>query len=149
MRIGKINFTAAQQAALSFKDTKVTRAHLSSEFDQFVTLRLKTSKTDLNHTGVLIVIMESHQQTCLVIALCKLFFRDLKPADAPIFSQTKRAFSRQYMIYTLESCHTKCRTNARNYSDHSFQRSKAQHASDFGMLTESIQKLRHWTSNAF
>lgn len=78
MRIGKIPFTAAQQAALLLKNTKVTRTVIYfSEFDQFVTLKLKTSKTYVNHTGVLIVMEATHQPNCPMTTLCKLFFKDL------------------------------------------------------------------------
>lgn len=61
IRIGKITFTVPQLVATSFQDTKVTRADWSfPKFDQFVTLRLKTSNTDVNHTGVFIVIDLKH-----------------------------------------------------------------------------------------
>lgn len=57
------------------------------EFEQFVTLRLKTSKTDINDTGVPIVVKEIHQQNGPLTTLCKLFFRNLQPADTPLFNQ--------------------------------------------------------------
>lgn len=70
MPIGKISFTNAQRAAPSFKDTKVTRADISiSEFEQFVKMRLKTSKTKVNHTRAFIAIMTKHQQNGLVMTV--------------------------------------------------------------------------------
>ncbi len=91
MSISKINFTAAQQAVPSFKDTQMTIENISlAEFAQLVTLRLKTSKIDINHTVVFIVIFATHQQNWQMTNLCKLFFRNFYFADSPLSSQTKR-----------------------------------------------------------
>lgn len=93
MRIGEITFAAVQREALLFKDTKTTRANIFfSEFDQFVTLRLKTSKNDVNYTRILIVIRETHQQNRLLMTFCKLFLLNPKLTDTLLFSQTKKAF---------------------------------------------------------
>ncbi len=55
--IDKITFTIAQRAALFFKDTKVIRPDISfSKLNQFVTLKLKASKINVNQTWILIVI---------------------------------------------------------------------------------------------
>lgn len=92
IHISEIIFTAAQQAASLFKDTKVTRVNISFlEFDQNAALRLKTSKTDINHIWVLILIGARHDQNCSLAAFYKLFFRNFQPTYAPLFSQTKRA----------------------------------------------------------
>ena len=127
MRIGEITFIDAQNGVSLFKVTKVIRADISlSEFEQFVMLRLKTSKTDVNHTGVLIVIGATHQQNCPMTVLRKLFFKDSKPADASLFSQTKGIFSRKYLIDIMKSRLAECKIDARNYSSQSFGRGIAQ-----------------------
>lgn len=57
--IGKITFTAAQLATPSLKNTQGTKSEIFfSEFDQFVTLKIKTSKTGINHIRIVIVIGE-------------------------------------------------------------------------------------------
>ncbi len=143
MRISRIIFTAAQQAALLFKDTKVTRVDISlSEFDQFVTLKLKTRKTSVNHTRVLIEIEAKHQQNCLVMSLRKLFFQESPAGWYAKYQPVKKAFSCKYLINRLRSCLAKCRIDVRNYSGHCFWQKVAQYASDCGMLNQSIQKLR-------
>lgn len=60
IHIGKISFTAAQQEALSLKKLENKNWYFFPRFDQFVTWRLKTSKTDVNYTGLLIVIGTTH-----------------------------------------------------------------------------------------
>lgn len=99
----------------------MTRVDISfMEFDQFVTLRYKTSKTNFNHTSVLIFIEVKHQQHHPVIAFCKLFFMDPEPADPPIFRQTIKVLSRKYLINMLKSRFVKYEMNATNYSGPSF-----------------------------
>lgn len=89
-------------------------------------MKLKTSKTDVNYIGVIIVIWETHQQNCLLTIFCRLFFRDPSPADEPFFSQTKGAFSRKYLIDKLISCFVKCKIDAKNYSCYYFRPSEVQ-----------------------
>lgn len=62
------------------------RRYFFSKFDQFVTLRLKTRKTNVNHTKLPIVIIATQQQNCPLTAFCKLLFKDLKKADEQFFS---------------------------------------------------------------
>lgn len=62
--------------ALLFKNTKVTRSDISfSEFHRIVTLRLKTSNTNVKSTEVVIVIGETHKLNCHLTSFCELFFR--------------------------------------------------------------------------
>ncbi len=52
----------AQLATSLRKDTKVTKTNIfSPEFVLFITLRLKTNKTDVIYFGVLIVIKVKYQ----------------------------------------------------------------------------------------
>ncbi len=99
----------------------MARADISFlEFDQFVMLRYKTSKTNVNHTSVLIFIEAKHQQYRPEIAFCKLFFMDPAPADPPIFRQTMGVLSRKYLIDILKPRFVKYEMNATNYSGPSF-----------------------------
>ncbi len=80
-------FTATRQGTLLVKYIKLTRAdNSSSEFDQILMLRLKTSKTDINHTGLLIVFQIPHQQNFPKTSFCKLSLKDSKIADAILIS---------------------------------------------------------------
>ncbi len=90
IRIGEITFAVAQRAAPLFIDTKVIRANISCfELNQSVTLRLKTSKTDINHTKVLIVTWATDWQNCPVTDFYNFFFSDLKQGYVPLFSWIK------------------------------------------------------------
>lgn len=98
MRIGKMIFTVVQNAALLFKDIQVTSVNIHFfKFDQFVTLRLSTSKSVVNFTRILRVIGLTHEQNCPLITLRKLFFQDSKAADMPNFIKTKKTFIRKYL----------------------------------------------------
>ena len=86
MRMGELTYTAAELKKDSFKETKLTRSDISfSEGDQYAILRLKQSKTDVEHTGVQIILAATGEPTCPVSALRRLFIQDPRPADAPLF----------------------------------------------------------------
>ncbi len=123
MRIGETTFAAVQRETLLFKDTKSPRANIFfSEFDQFVTLRLKTSKNDVDYTRILIVVRETHQQNRLLMTFCKLFLWNAKLTDALLFSQTKKKFSSEYLIDILKSRFAGCMIDTKNFSGQSFRR---------------------------
>lgn len=134
---------AAQQAVPLIKDIQVTKVGIFfSEIDMLVMLRLKTSKTNINYTRILIVIRAINKQNHLMTAFYKLFFKDFKLANASFFIQTKETFSHKYMINKLKSCFTECKMGTKNYVGQSFRQSKTQYASDCGIRNKSIQKLR-------
>ena len=92
-----------QKGLVSSQLLQLTRPDVSfSEFDQYVTLRLKRSKTDTQHCGVLIIIAVTYEQTCPVAALRRLFNQDPRPSDAPLFSCSNNvALSRRYVMGRL------------------------------------------------
>ena len=153
LRMGEFTYTSAESQARTFVDTKLTRSDITfSEGDQHAILRLKRSKTDVNHTGVEIILAATYDKTCPVTALRTLFVRDPQPRTAPLFRLTGRctAFARKPVLDILQE-----RLRAHNiitpksYTGHSFRKGAAQHASDNGMLDQHIQKLGRWTSKAF
>lgn len=76
MRINKIIFTAAQLSISLSINIKMTKVDIFfSKFDQFVTLRLNTNKTNLNHVGILIVMIQNRSKIALrqYFANCTLF----------------------------------------------------------------------------
>ena len=53
MKLEEIPYTEAEVKKSTFAETKLTRSYISfAEGDQYVNLRLKWSKTDVEHTGV-------------------------------------------------------------------------------------------------
>lgn len=151
LRLGEITYEKSELPHDSFQALHLTRPDVSSsEFDQYVTLRLKRSKTDTQHTRVLVIIAATYEQTCPFAALRRLFNQDPRPSDAPLFCRSNTiAFSRRWAIDRLRHKLTSCGVSSLSYSGHSFRRGAAQHAADSGMLYEDIQKLGGWTSPAF
>lgn len=110
---------------------------------------MKRSKTDVEHSGVQIILAATGEPTCPVSALRRLFIQDPRPSDAPLFRLSSGAFSRQNVVSILKKRITAIGLLQSDYSGHSFRKGAAQHAADHGMLDESIQRLGRWTSNAF
>ena len=131
-----------------FSGTKLTRSNITfSENDQHVVLRLKRSKTDDKHTGVEIIIAATNDSLCPVSAFRKLFMFNPKSNNAPLFSLADgAAFAHNPVIEILRQRLQSVGIPYQSYSDHSFQKGAAQHASDNGILNEHIQKLGRWFS---
>ena len=150
MRLGEIIYTEAEKRNVSFEDLHLTRCDITfSENDQYATLRLKQSKTDTNHTGVLIMLAATASPSCPVKALRSLFTHDPQPPSSPLFTCNNSSFTRRYVINQLRQRLQIANIPALLYSGHSFRRGAAQHASDNGMLDEDIQKLGRWSSETF
>lgn len=151
--MGEITYTNAEPQTRTFVDTKLTRSDITfSDEDQHAILRLKRSKTDLNHTGVEIILAATRDATCPVTALRMLFTRDPQHHTAPLFRLTGRstAFSRKQVLDILQSRLRKYNiATSTSYTGHSFRKGAAQHASDNGMLEQHIQKFGRSTSRAF
>ena len=82
LRMGEYTYTAAQAKCKAFQSKQLTRSDVSF-FPSHAVLRLKDSKTNVNHTGVEIVIARTDEPTCAYHALQELYRRDRKPATAP------------------------------------------------------------------
>ncbi len=87
LRLGEITYMASELKKKStFVETHATRSDiLFAEGDQYAMLRLKQSKTDVDHSGVQIMFAATGKSTCPVAALRKLFQTDPQPANAPLF----------------------------------------------------------------
>lgn len=77
MRLGEITYTEQEKQSPSFKDLHLIRSDITfSESDQYAILRLKRSKTDAKHTGVLIMLAATNSPCCPVQTLRRLFTYD-------------------------------------------------------------------------
>jgi hypothetical protein len=151
LRLSEITYSATKlkNGALFIK-TRTTRSNISfAENDQYVILRLKRSKIDVDHSEVQIMLIVTNDLTCLVVALRRLFRTDPQSSNASLFRLTDEAFSRVAVIRNLKIRLTKKKINSKFYTRHSFRKGVAQHASNNDMLNENIQRLERWTSNAF
>lgn len=151
MRLGELIYSDSDKRNPSFKDLFLTRWDAKvSESHQYATLRLKRSKTDLNHTGVFIVLAATRTETCPVDALHWLFTQDPQPPNPPFFSYNNPFFNRRRVVEQLRSriFTVGISSTNYNYSGHSFRKGAAQHAADNGML-EDIRKLGRWNGESF
>ncbi len=134
MRLGQITHTEAEAKKSTVAETKLTRSDISfTDGDEYATLQLKRSKTDVEHTGVQIIL--AAKNPC--------------PPNASMFRLSYVAFSRQNVVAILKKQIASEGLSESDFSCHSFHNRAAQHAADSKMLDESIQRLGHWTSNTF
>ena len=150
MRLDKMTYTEAEAKKSTLAETKLTRSDISfAEGDQYATLRFKRSKTDVEHTWVQIILAATGEQKCPVAALRRLFIQDPRLPNAPLFNLSSVTFSRRNMVVILKKRIASAGLFKSDFSGHSFRKAAAQHATDNGMLDESIQRFGRWTSNDF
>ena len=151
LRMGEFTNSVADLKNRNFAATGLTRPDVTfGEDGSHVILRLKKSKTDINHTGVEIVSARTDDHTCPVRALRDLFTQDPRTdPNAPLFRFSNGALTRQRTIQILKQRLDHKGISSNHFSGHSFRKGAAQHAADNGMLEEQIKKLGRWTSDAF
>lgn len=150
LRLGEIIYTGTELKKAAFARTKVTRSDFFfAEGNQYAILRLKQSKTDIEHTGLQIVLAATGEKTCPVAALARLYTRDPQQPNAPLFRLASGAFSRYSIVPAFKKRISLADLPQSDYSGHSFRKGAVQHAANHGLLDEMIQKLGRWTSNAF
>ncbi len=150
MRIGELTYTAAEAKKAKFAETGLTGSDiLFAEGDQYAILRLKQSKTNTEHTGVQIILAATDEPTCPLAALRRLFIQDPRPRNAPFFWLQSLTFSCQAVVNILKQRIAASGLPKANYTGHSLRKGAVQHAADHGLLGQIIQRLGHWTSNAF
>lgn len=150
LRLGEITHTVTELKKKStFVETHTTRSDISfAEGDQYAVLRLKRSKTDVDHSGVQIMLAATGKATCPVAAFRRLFQADPQPTNVSLFGLGSGACSRQGVIAALRKRLVQAGIKETGFLGHSFCKGAAQYA-DQGMLDESIQRLGRWTSNTF
>ena len=112
-------------------------------------LRLKRSKTDVDHQGVAITIAASGQPECPVRAMKHLLEKDPQPGNAPLFRFERSAFTSYAVRNELKKRVTALSFNSKLYNRHSFRKGATQHARGNGFTDGQIQQLGRWSSQAF
>jgi hypothetical protein len=148
LRLGEITYTKAQRDSRAFIATKCTRNDVTLAKDHMI-LRLKRSKTDVNHQGVPITIAASGQPECAVRAMRNLFENDPQPGNAPLFRFERSAFTSYAVRNELKNRIAALGLHSEHYNGHSFRKGAAQHARDNGFTDGQIQQLGRWSSQAF
>jgi hypothetical protein len=106
-------------------------------------LRLKRSKTDVDHSEIQIMLAAINESTCLVRILRYLFLMNSQSIRAFLFRliENIEIFTRVVVIKELKNRLLEKSINAKSYSSHSFRKRATQHAFDNDMLNENIQRL--------
>jgi hypothetical protein len=135
----------------TFINTKLTRSDITfATDDSYAILRLKRSKSDIDHQGVDIILAATNKPCCPVTALKTLLEFDPQPPFAPLFRLRGGTCNYNSFVSILRNrLRALGLPNWDKYSGHSFRRGAAQHASDNGMLGYDIQRLGRWSSDAF
>lgn len=147
LQMNEFTYTSAEAQASTFTNTKLTRSDVTfSDRDQHEILRLKQSKTNINHSGVEIILAATHDTTCSVTALRNLFYQDPQPRTSLLFhfqnDTGSTAFSSKLVLNIFQNrLQLHNIATPKSYTGHSFQKGAAQHASDNEMLDQHIQKL--------
>jgi hypothetical protein len=154
LRMGEFTIKDSQtkETPEVYQQTRLTRSDVTFGADgSHAILRLKRSKSDVDHHGVDVLLSASPgSPTCPVTALRKLFDTQPLPDTAPLFGWGSKPLKRTWMINNMRS---KLRNEgisvSAKYSGHSFRRGAAQKAYDNGLTEADIQALGRWTSDAF
>lgn len=112
-----------------------------SEGNQYVTLRLKDSKTNINYIEILIMLAIINSLYYSVIALYYLFTHNFQSSSLLSFAFNNISFIRYYIIKYLCQKLKATHISSLSYGDHSFKKDIAQHIFDNGILNGNIQKL--------
>jgi hypothetical protein len=149
LRMGEITYTKQQRDCPLYQHTRPTRSDITFG-PNFLTFRLKRSKTDSEKQGVSITIAATGDAACPVQAMRRLWTRDPQPHSTPLFAtEAGAAFTRHHLLGLLHH-----RMGARGIdwdgvTGHSFRYGAAQYARTTGVSDFEIQRLGRWTSEAF
>jgi hypothetical protein len=124
LRLSEIIYSATKlkNDALFIK-IRTTRSNISFvENDQYVILRLKRRKIDVDHLKVQIMLIVTNDLTCLVVVLRRLFRTDSQSRNASLFRLIDEIFSRVVVIRNLNIRLTKKRINSKFYTRRSFRK---------------------------
>jgi hypothetical protein len=150
LRMGEFTNTATDLAASGASPKVLRRSDISfSENHDTATLLLRRSKTDVNNTGVRIILARTGGIACPVASLLHLLATDPQDQSDTLFRFIDGPFTRTRVLSALSLGLSKIGIQDSGYSGHSFRRGAAQHASDMGMLDSEIQTLGRWSSAAF
>lgn len=122
--------------------TRIIRSNiLFSKGNQYALLFLKQSKTNIEHTGVQIILAATGEKTYPVAALARFYILDLQLTNASLFRLSFGAFSHFNIITVLKKRIFLIGLDQINDFDHSFHKDMAQYMANYGILDEIIQKL--------
>jgi hypothetical protein len=110
--------------------------------DQYVILRLKRSKIDVDYLKVQIMMIAINELICSILVLRQLFHTNSQLMNASLFRVTDEIFSRMIVIKKLKNRLIKNDIKSNSYFDYSFRKETTQHVSNNDMLNENIQRLR-------
>ena len=133
LRMGEFTNTATELAASGASPKVLRRSDISfSENHDTATLLLRRSKTDVNNTGVRIILARTGGIACPVASLLHLLATDPQDQSDTLFRFTNGPFTRTRVLSALSLGLSEIGIQDSGYSGHSFRRGAAQHASGYG-----------------
>ena len=119
---------------------------------RYVTIHLKTSKTDPFRWGIDVIIGCSGTQVCGACTAWDLiqshWVKQASPA-APFFQLSGQPLSRDVMVGHIKGLLAKLGLNPSSYSGHSLHIGGATTATPAGLRDWEIKSLGHWKSNTY
>jgi hypothetical protein len=128
--------------------TSISRGSITFTIDGNVLLHLPVSKTDPYRQGTTIPLAASHDSTCPITALLRLFNRYNRPPSAPLFARSFGPFNHSWVLERLHSALLLAGINPTGFSGHSFRRGAANSALAAGIAHSDVMRLGRWKSNA-
>jgi len=142
LRMGEFTNTATDLAISGASPKILRRSDISfSENLDTATLLLRRSKTDVNNTGVRIILARTRGVACPVFSLLHLLVTDPQDQSDTLFRFINCSFTRTRVLSALSLGLSKIEIQDSDYSGHSFRRGAAQHASNISILDSEIQTL--------
>lgn len=147
LRCGEFTYAAKDLGASDFESWYLTKKSVVLQSDQ-LTITLPASKTDPFRQGITLTVAASNDNACAVKSLKHLFEKFPTASNAPLFDQSKGAFTREFVTANLKSILGELGIVG-NYSGHSFRRGAATSAKEAGLLDSEIQLLGRWKSDSY
>ena len=116
-------------------------------------LTLPASKTDPFRKGITLTIAATNDAGCPVHAITRLQAIDHhRPASSPLFCigrDQQQAFTREYVVRSLQRLALSAGLKQGTWNGHSFRRGAATWAAERGITDSEIQILGRWRSDAY
>lgn len=142
LKCGEFTHASKDTESPNFDAWHLTRKSVNSQADQ-LTISLPTSKTDPFRHGITLTVAATNDEACAVKPLKHLIRQFPTLPNAPLFNQSKGAFTRDFVIINLRSILTNLGLEG-NYSGHSFGRGASTSVKEAGLIDSDIQMLGRW-----
>ena len=142
LRLKKIFYIKIQQIKSIFANLHVIKQNVAFvENNQYVVLRLKRNKIDVNHIDVNIILIVINDHFCLVFVLLRFYADDFQSSTIFLF-RFDTIFFRINVIHEMRKKIIMIDISQIEFSKYNFKKKTIQHVFDRDMLNEDIQRLK-------